>query len=121
MEFLITIILSANESAKDLLEKGKELTKRIDTWEKNLIQPNQKTFQDVINFNNKLNAQLLNLRGYLDVADPKVTKGARQRLNDLTADWKVYEDERDAIVNNEMTKYNQAFKALDLPAIIIND
>jgi photosystem II stability/assembly factor-like uncharacterized protein len=114
-------LLSANESAKDLLEKGKELTKRIDTWEKNLIQPNQKTFQDVINFNNKLNAQLLHLRGYLDVADPLVTKGARQRLNDLKADWKVYEDERDAIVNNEMTKYNQAFKALDLPAIIIND
>ena len=114
-------LLKDNEKAKDLLDKGKELSKRIDTWERILIQPDQKTFQDVINFNNMLNAQLLHLRGYLDVADPKVTKGAKDRLMDLKADWNVYEDERDAIVNSEMAAYNKAFEALNLPAIILKD
>ena len=114
-------LLKDYEAAKDLLDKGKALSKRIDSWERNLIQPDQKTFQDVINFNNKLNAQLIHLKGYLDVADPKVTQGAKQRLSDLLKDWKVYQDERDAIVNTEMSDYNKQFKALDLPALILKD
>ena len=114
-------LLKDNDDAKDLLEKGKALTKRIDSWERNLIQPDQKTFQDVINFNNKLNSQLLHLKGYLDVADPEVTQGAKERLNDLLADWKVYQDERNAIINTEMDAYNKAFDALNLPAIILKD
>tara|TARA_B100001059_G_C17566756_1_gene442905 strand:+ start:231 stop:455 length:225 start_codon:yes stop_codon:yes gene_type:complete len=59
------------------LEKGTELTKRIHAWEENLIQEKQKTFQDVINFNNKLNAQMIRLKSYIDQADPKVTQGAK--------------------------------------------
>ncbi len=36
--------------------------KSIVDWENNLIQPKQKTFQDVINFENKLNAEFNMLR-----------------------------------------------------------
>jgi len=114
-------LLDANELAKDLLDKGKALTKRIDTWERNLIQPDQKTFQDVINFNNKLNAQLTHLKGYLDVADPKVTQGAKERLEDLLKDWETYKNERNAIINTEMSAYNTLYKSLELPAIILKD
>lgn len=112
-------LLKGNESAKALLEKGEALNKRISLWEENLIQPQQKTFQDVINFNNKLNAQLLNLSAYVDQADPKVTDGAKQRLDDLLRDWNKYKTEHDAIILNEMKIYNEMFKSLDLPAIII--
>jgi hypothetical protein len=86
-----------------------------------LIQSKQKTFQDVINFNNKLNAQLLFLKGSLDAADPKVTEGSKLRLQDLLGDWKVYQDERDAIIDTEMKAYNTQYKALDLPALILKD
>jgi hypothetical protein len=48
-------LLKNNDRAKDLLEKGETLIKRIVSWEENLIQSKQKTFQDVINYNNKLN------------------------------------------------------------------
>lgn len=114
-------LLKANENAKALVDKGETLIERIDTWEQNLIQPKQKTFQDVINFNNKLNAQLMHLKGYIDVEDPKVTQGAKERLQDLLADWNVYKDERNTIINVEMLNYNTLYKELDLPAIIIED
>ncbi len=114
-------LLKENVNAKSLVDKGKVLIERIDTWEQNLIQPKQKTFQDVINFNNKLNAQLMHLKGYVDVEDPKVTQGAKKRLQDLLADWKVYQDERDTIINSEMNSYNALYKELKLPAIIIKD
>jgi len=115
------VLLEGEDRAQDLLEKGGGLIERIDTWERNLIQPDQKTFQDVINFNNKLNAQLLHLKGFIDTDEPKVTQGAKERLRDLMVDWKAYTDERDTIINSEMAAYNTAFKALDLPAIILKD
>ncbi|MEM6516975.1 MAG: glycosyl hydrolase, partial [Bacteroidota bacterium] len=114
-------LLKSNENAKPLIEKGEELLKRIDSWEENLIQEKQKTFQDVINFNNKLNAQLINLKGYIDQADPKVTQGARERFEDLMDDWQVYKNERDAIINSEMKAYNDLYKSLSLPALIIEE
>ncbi len=111
--------LKNNDSAKPLLEKGDELLKRINSWEEHLIQEKQKTFQDVINFNNKLNAQLINLKGYIDQANPKVTQGAKERYADLMEDWNVYKTERDVIINIEMKAYNDLYASLSLPALIL--
>ena len=79
----------------------------------------QKTFQDVINFNNKLNAQLIQLKSYIDQANPKVTNGAKERFEDLMKDWQVYKNERDTIINTEMQTYNSLFKTLAIPALIL--
>ncbi len=114
-------LLKDNDQATELLEKGKELDKRITSWEENLIQPDQKTFQDVINFNNQLNADLLHLKGFVDVAEPKVTNGAKERLKDLLADWATYKTEKNSIVSEEMAAYEQLFKSLGLPALILEE
>jgi photosystem II stability/assembly factor-like uncharacterized protein len=114
-------LLENREAAAELASLGDTLIRRIDTWEANLIQPKQKTFQDVINFNNRLNAELMYLKGFVDNADPKVTQGARKRYEDLRKDWGVYQKERDAIVNNEMKAYNSKFRELNLPAIILEE
>jgi len=114
-------LLEENESAEGLLKKGDSLMKRITVWEENLIQPKQKTFQDVINFNNKLNAQLMHLKGYVDTAEPRVTVGAKERLKDLLGQWTVFENERDAIIDTEMKDYNSTFNDLNIPAIILED
>jgi len=114
-------LLKDNAAADSLLKMGKGLIKRITSWEENLIQPKQKTFQDVINFNNKLNAQLIFLKASLDAADPKVTEGSKQRLQDLLKDWKVYQDERNAIINTGMKNYNAMYKSLEIPALILKE
>ncbi|WP_111684648.1 VPS10 domain-containing protein [Winogradskyella tangerina] len=113
-------LLEDHEDAKSLVEKGEALLKRINSWEENLIQEKQKTFQDVINFNNKLNAQLIQLMSYIDQADPKVTQGAKDRFKDLMDDWQVYKNERDAIINSEMKAYNDLYKSLNIPALILD-
>ncbi|MDT0605911.1 VPS10 domain-containing protein [Croceitalea rosinachiae] len=114
-------LLKHNDAAKELLEKGEALEKRITIWEENLIQPKQKTFQDVINFNNQLNADLLHLKGFVDVSEPKVTSGAKERLKDLLGDWSVFKNEKKDIVGKEMNEYSEIFKALNLPALILNE
>jgi len=114
-------LLADNTGAEALLQKGDSLEKRITSWEENLIQPKQKTFQDVINFNNQLNADLLHLRGFVDVAEPKVTAGAKERLKDLLEDWNTYRKEKETIVGKEMNDYNTAFKSLELPALLLDE
>ncbi|MFD0796170.1 glycosyl hydrolase [Maribacter chungangensis] len=114
-------LLKNNENASELVKKGDSLLKRITTWEENLIQPKQKTFQDVINFTNKLNAQFLHLRGYISSVEPKPTAGSKERLQDLMQQWQGYKKEHDAIVNKEMSAFNSLYKELDLPAIILTE
>lgn len=114
-------LLKDNVNATPLLEKGDALLKRINSWEENLIQAEQKTFQDVINFNNKLNAQLIHLKRYIDQADPKITNGAKERFTHLMKDWQVYKKEYNAIIKTEMNDYNTLYKSLNIPALIIND
>ncbi|MBT8283927.1 MAG: glycosyl hydrolase, partial [Flavobacteriaceae bacterium] len=111
--------LESNGKAKDLLAMGDSLITRIDQWEKNLIQPRQKTFQDVINYNNKLNAELMNLKDYVDAAEPKVTEGAKERFQDLQNQWVRFEMEWNAIVGTEMKVFNLMYKNLDLPALLM--
>jgi hypothetical protein len=113
-------LLKDHENATPLLEKGEVLSKRINSWEENLIQADQKTFQDVINFNNKLNAQLIQLKGSIDQPDPKLTTGAKERFKDLMKDWEVYKNEHDAILKTEMTAFNILYKSLNIPALIIH-
>lgn len=112
-------LLKGDENAKELLEKGDALKKRIVSWEENLIQEKQKTFQDVINFNNKLNSELLFLKDFIDGSIPKLTQGSQDRFMDLKNDWSTYTTERDAIINTEMAAYNSLYKQLGLPAIIM--
>ncbi|WP_318312201.1 VPS10 domain-containing protein [Flagellimonas crocea] len=114
-------LLKDNEKASELLEKGDQLLERINTWEENLIQPKQKTFQDVVNFSSKLNADFMNLKEFIDVAEPKVTDGAKEVFGDLQEQWKTYEEEKNAIISTGMEEYNQTFKSLDLPAIILTE
>ena len=114
-------LLKEEKKAAALVTLADSLISQITTWEENLIQPKQKTFQDVINFNNQLNAELMYLKGFADTADPKLTDGAKQRLTDLLADWKKYTAVRDQIINTDMANFNKQFEELKIPAIILKN
>ena len=112
-------LLKDNNKAEILLDTAKSILKEVEEWERKLIQPDQKTFQDVINFHNKINAELMNLKGYADVADPEVTEGAIERLEDLKQQWKSFAVTRNKIIDEKMQQFNKMFRDLDIPAIII--
>ena len=115
------LLLKENKEANTLLEKAKIIIDSIDSWEQKLIQPKQKTFQDVINFNNQLNAQFMHLKNYVDTADPRLTSGAKLRLADLKQQWQVFSSEKNTIVNEEMKAFNDLYNSLNLPALIMEN
>jgi photosystem II stability/assembly factor-like uncharacterized protein len=110
--------LKDNKDAKDLIQTGKDLIKKIDQWESNLIEPRSKNFQDVINFPNKLNSEFLQLRGVADTHDPRLTKGVQDRSRDVQADWSKYKMQMNEIIQKDINNYNRMFKEKNLPAVI---
>jgi len=112
--------LKGRDETSALLDTAKALVKKIETWENNLIQPKQKTFQDVINFQNQLNSQMMHLKSYLDVADPTVTGGAKERYDDLKQEWDGFAAEHTQLIEVELKAFNTLYEELDLPAVILD-
>lgn len=106
------------ENGEMIAEKGKELKKKVNEWIETVIQPDQETFQDVINFPNKLNAQLLYVYGILDGTNPPITNGTRQRLSDLQDQWNERQRAMEAIINEDVAAFNAIFDENNIPAVI---
>ena len=90
----------SDEDHSDILDLSKETVELIDETELKLISPNQKTFQDVINFRNQLDAQFLDLLSKVDGNVPPVTSGELTRYNDLKSDWKKIKLGYDKVLSN---------------------
>jgi hypothetical protein len=114
-------MLKEKADAKDVVNSGKELIKKIDQWESNIVQTKQKNFQDVINFPSKINTEYFAIRSVVDVHDPRVTQGARDRFADLEKQWSDYKAQMKNLIANEVASYNKMFKDKNIPALVTND
>jgi regulator of replication initiation timing len=110
-------ILKEKDSFTKLYDQAQSIKEQLKNWEKELIQPNQKTFQDVINFNNKLNAELMHLKGYVDTDDPKVTQGAKDRYRDLNETWQKHKDELKKIIEDDFRSFEENYRAAKVPVL----
>ncbi len=112
-------LLKSNEDLEDLIQAGEKAIEAIDAWEGNVVQTKMETFQDVVNFLNRLNAHMLDLLSTIDSSDPPLTQGQRIRFSDLSEEWQSYKKKLDDILNEEVQEYNQLYKHEGLPAVII--
>ena len=90
-------ISSDYNSIKNLSNETVEL---IDLTESKLISPKQKTFQDVINFRNQLDAQFLDLLNTVNGNIPPLTNGELQRFDDLHLTWMEIKKSYDKVLEN---------------------
>ncbi len=112
-------MLEEQQDSEALQKAGEEALKAITDWEEKLIQPKQKTFQDVINFENRLIADLNYLRGMIDSYDPKPTMGEIRQKEELTGHWKRLKDEMEDIIQEEIESFNKLDEQLAIPALIL--
>lgn len=99
-------------------KKGHALKGKITAWIERIIQPDQETFQDVINFPNKLNAQFLYLYGIINSSNPPVTDGIQQRYRDLQQKWTERKQAKENLIDNELADFNALFEEHEIPAVI---
>ena len=104
---------------KKTISLAKNIEVKLKNWEKKLIQPKQKTFQDVINFNNKLNAEYINLKDYIDSSEPEVTSGAKDLFNDLNIRSDAIMEEINQIISEDFKSFDKQYKSLELETLLI--
>ena len=92
---------------------------KIDEWEGVITQTRQETFQDVVNFPNKFNAQIIALLQSVDGTEPPVTAGARTRLVDLQVQWEQHRGSLETLMGEDLEAFNEAVRAAGVPAVII--
>ena len=96
-------------SLDSLAAKAKAIVKTIKDWEEQLIQPKAQTNDDVINFVNKLSANIVFVKGDIESANtPYVTQGQQKRYEELHAEWKKYEAQKQALLAGEIAAFNEA-------------
>ena len=108
-----------HERVTELQPVGQELIERIDAWEEPLVQARQETFQDVINFPNRLNSQYLFLLQTVDASDPPMGLGAQQRWVDLEDAWLQHRIEMEKIYALHLAAFNQKVDELQIPAVVV--
>lgn len=111
-------VLKDRSDLKDLVEAGKELVKKMDTWESNVVETRIRNGQDVINWPSKLNAEFFAVKTRVDEADPRVTEGARQRIRDLEDQWTKHKLSLQNLVKDQVGAYNRLFREKNVPALI---
>ncbi|MFQ5636993.1 MAG: WD40/YVTN/BNR-like repeat-containing protein [bacterium] len=118
VEELLTNIKSL-DGAESIRETGDSLVTKMSDWEAQLVQRKQKTFQDVINFPNKLNAQFIYLLSTADEADPPLTNGVKQRFADVLSQWEKIQVTQKEILEKDVPAFNALFQEHRIPAVII--
>lgn len=105
----------------ELAAAAQALTESIDAWEERAVQTRQETFQDVINFPNRINAHLLSLMNTIDEAEPPVTAGARARWDDLQPELADMRAARDEILGGDLDTFLGLIERLAVPAVVVPD
>ncbi len=111
-------LLNDTVKYKSVTDSGKNLIKKIATWEETLVQPKAQSNDDIINFINKLSADYIFLKGEMDVNVPAVTGGQQQRLTELNAQWKPIENEYNNL-QKQVADYNALCRSLNIEKITI--
>lgn len=105
--------------SKEIGSAGTALTRAIDSWEETIVQPNQKTQQDVINYKNGLMANMIYLLGEVSEADAPPTSGMRERWNDLRQSLGERTAVADKILGGELNAFNAVFRDAGLAGVLI--
>ncbi len=112
-------LLKESEGSGDLIKAGEDAFTSLNTWEEKLIEPARKTFQDVVNFENRLISELNMLRSRADSYDPRISQGIELRMNELNASWHLLDQEREKIIRQDLESFNKLYLQEKIPALII--
>jgi len=91
----LDIALKQGRNVPGLGTEAAAITEKLLAWEDIVTQRRHRTFDDDINWPNNLDVQIRHLIDALDNADAPVTAGARERLVDLRADYRVARERLD--------------------------
>ncbi len=108
----------AKEAGDDAVaEAAESLRSKLESWQKSVTTPQRETFQDVLNFHPRIDAFLIDVYQQADRAVLGLTRGQRDRLNDLRPQWQEAMSAWETLVSEDVA----AFNAVAGPAVAAPD
>ena len=107
------------DGSEQLLEAGKLAVEALSEWEKSVVSLKLETFQDVVNFDSGLDADITELMSKIDSSGPLVSKGSKERFDDLMDLWDEKDSLLEDIVEDQVGRFNEIYRELDVPAVIV--
>ena len=99
--------LSQGDSYAALRKDGQALADRMKAWDEDMIQRKSKAYDDVENFPNKFTANYIYLINQTESDIPRVNQPSRDRLAELTAQWKTLENRAREILDQQIPAFNK--------------
>ena len=115
----LTRLVEHDSSKVSLVKLGKAITQKIKEWEEELIQPKSQSYDDVINFVNKLSANIIFIHGELNGTVPYVTAGQQARYEELHSKWMGFKKAMDGLLSTDIAAFNALCRTLTVNNILL--
>jgi len=102
-----------NSTFDTLYRHAGSILEKIQDWEAQLIQRKSQTNDDVINFVNKLSANIIFVKGEAEGNVPYITEGHIKRTQDLHAEWVKYRNQQQALLQGDIRILNENCRKLN--------
>ena len=106
----LLVKIKEEESKKELHAAGTKLLKEMQAWDEDMVQRKSKAYDDVENFPNKFTANYLYLINQTESSIPRVTKGSKDRLDELTKEWEILKGRGENLLNTAVPAFNKALQ-----------
>jgi hypothetical protein len=100
-----------------LFSKGERIVATLDSLEKTIVQAKQQTQQDIVNFPNQIDGQLMHIQGTVDGSYPPITQGQKNRAGDILNVWEEKRAFLHYYLSTELVEYNRMIQERDVPFI----
>ena len=106
INYLLSLV-NDQPDLKVVVDSGKKVVEIITNWEERLVQPRSQSYDDIINFENKLSADYIFVHGEADTNIPFVTDGQQQVLKELNDKWSLLKNELTSIISKHIGGFNK--------------
>ncbi len=100
-------MIEREQDDEEIEQKGNDINEKIDNVENELVSPKQETFQDIINYRNKLDVQIYQLMQSIDGSVPPLTTGEKELYNELQKGWESQKKKVEGILNDDIPAFNK--------------
>ena len=114
---LETLEKDKDDSLSKLQKQGKELVKKLKSWDEQMVQRKSKAYDDVENFPNKFTAEYLMLINQTESNIPRVTQGSKDRRVELDTKWQTLKKQADTLMKTDLPKFNKQLWSKKIGAI----
>ena len=115
----LSALIENDPSKAAVVKLGKEINEKLKALEDKLIQPKSQSYDDVINFVNKLSANIIFVHGEVNSNVPYVTAGQKARYGELHTEWLVLKQDMDQLMKKDVAGFNALCKQLAVEHVLL--